>query len=487
MVYVLDKRKRPMNPCTEKRARLLLERGRAVVHKMAPFTIRLKDVVAADLPGFTLKLDPGSKVTGGAAIRDGKEVVGCYECHHRTDIKDKMDARRGQRRSRRARKTRYRKPCWGNRHPEKCAACGGNAKHGSRYCRPCAAVRHFVDNGCRETWLPPSLRARVEETLFWVEKMRRLLPITGIAMELVRFDTQLMENPDISGVEYQQGTLTGYEVREYLLEKLGHRCAYCRGTSGDPVLNVEHVVPRNPAQGPKGTDRVSNLVIACKTCNDAKDNLQPEEWLKQLQASGKKIDQVRAENLPNVLKQLKQPLKDVAAVNATRWALYHRLKTLGLPLETGSGGLTKFNRTQVLKLPKTHYHDAVCVGRHLPETVDVPFVEVYTATGRGNRQIAGVDRYGFPKRYRERKKEHFGFQTGDLVAADVPTGKYKGRWQGRVAVRKTGYFDIKDGSGKRICQGIPAKYYRLLQRANGWQYEKEPLRADARAALPPHV
>jgi len=489
MVYVLDKRKKPLMPCSEKRARLLLERGRAVVHRMAPFTIRLRDRLVEDsvLQPLDVKLDPGSKVTGGAVVRDGKETIGCYECHHRTDIKANLDARRAQRRSRRTRKTRYRKPRFDNRRPEKCAACGGNARHGSRYCRPCAETRNFVDNGCREAWLPPSLRSRVEETLSWVGKMRKLLPITDIVMELVRFDTQLMENPDISGVEYQQGALVGYEIREYLLRKFSHRCAYCRGASGDPVLNVEHVIPRNPAQGPKGTDRISNLVIACKTCNDEKGNLQPEEWLEALKASGKKLDRIRAENLPKALQELRQPLKDAAMMNATRWALFRRLKALGLPLATGSGGLTKYNRTQVMKLPKTHYYDAVCVGKSLPETVDVPFVEVYTATGRGNRQMAGIDKYGFPFRWRECKKTHFGFQTGDMVAADVPKDKYKGRWRGRVAVRKTGYFDIKDGAGKRVCQGVPAKYCRLLQRANGWQYETEPLRADARAALPPHA
>lgn len=462
-----------------------MERGRAVVHKMAPFTIRLKDRIMEPNKEYNLKLDPGSKVTGGAIILGGKETVGCYECHHRTDIKPNMDTRRGQRKSRRSRKTRYRKPRFDNRHPAKCAACGRNAKHGSRYCRPCAKARNFVDNGYRETWLPPSLQARVKETLFWVDKMRRLLPITSISMELVRFDTQLMENPNISDIEYQYGTLAGYEVREYLLEKFGHKCAYCDGLFNDQVLNIEHVVPKNPDRGPKGSDRVSNLVIACKKCNNDKGNLQPEEWLEKLSRSTAKLNQKRAKNLPEVLKQLKQPLKDVAAVNTTRWALYHRLKALGLPLEVGSGGLTKYNRTQILKLPKTHYYDAACVGHSIPEKVEVSVVEVWYAKGRGNRQICGTDKYGFPVRYRERKKECFGFKTGDYVQANIPKGKYKGIWRGRVTIRKTGYFDIKDGSGKRICQGVSAKYLRILQRNDGWQYEK--LRADARAALPPHA
>ena len=343
MVYVLDKHKKPLMPCTGKRARLLLERGQAVVHRMAPFTIRLKDRLVEDsvLQPPNLKVDPGSKVTGGAVIRDEENTIGLHECHHRTDIKDKIDARRAQRRSRRGRKTRYREPRFNNRHPAKCAACGKNARHGSRYCRPCAGARNFVDTGHRETRLPPSLQARVDETMSW-------------------------------------------------------------------------------------------------------------------------IDKIRAENFPKALKQLKEPLKDAAMMNATRWTLYRRLKDLGLPLETGSGGLTKYNRSQVLKLPKTQYYDAVCVGTSLPKTVDVPFVECHTAVGRGNRQIAGVDEYGFPFRWRERKKVHHGFQTGDIVTADVPKGKYKGIRQGRVAVRATGYFDIKNGIGKRSCQGIAVRFFHLL-------------------------
>jgi hypothetical protein len=116
VVFVLDKRKRPLMPCTEKRARLLLERGRAVVHKRFPFTIRLKDrlVEESRLQPLRLKLDPGAKVTGVAVLRErGKEeaaVVWMTEIHHKTGIKEKLKDRRDRRRSRRSRKTRYRKP-----------------------------------------------------------------------------------------------------------------------------------------------------------------------------------------------------------------------------------------------------------------------------------------------------------------------------------------------------------------------------------------
>ncbi|WP_197047582.1 HNH endonuclease, partial [Planktothrix serta] len=67
---------------------------------------------------------------------------------------------------------------------------------------------------------------------------------------------QQLENPEISGIEYQQGELQGYEVRQYLLEKWSRKCAYC-GVENVP-LEVEHIHPKS--QG--GTDRISNLTVA---------------------------------------------------------------------------------------------------------------------------------------------------------------------------------------------------------------------------------
>ncbi|HAO02349.1 MAG TPA: HNH endonuclease, partial [Halomonas sp.] len=105
--------------------------------------------------------------------------------------------------------------------------------------------------------LAPSLQHRVDTVMAWVNRLSKSAPITGISQELVRFDTQKLESPEISGVEYQQGTLLGYEVREYLLEKWGRKCAYC-GTADTP-LEIEHVVPRSRG----GSNRVSNLTLSC--------------------------------------------------------------------------------------------------------------------------------------------------------------------------------------------------------------------------------
>ena len=194
-------------------------------------------------------------------------------------------------------------------------------------------------------------------------------------MELVRFDTQLMENPEIKGVEYQQGTLVGYEVRESLLEKWERRCAYCHKT--DVPLEVEHIVPR--ARG--GSNRVSNLTLACEPCNKKKGTQAAAEF-----------------GHPEVQAQAKRPLKDAAAMNATRWALFSRLQATGLPVETGTGARTKWNRT-TRQLPKTHWLDAACVGGSTPEVLQVQGVVplVVTATGWQSRQMCLMDKHGFPR------------------------------------------------------------------------------------------
>src|SRR5262245_6147479 len=109
MVFVLDQHKKPLMPCSEKRARLLLERHRAVVHRRYPFTIRLKDrrQETAHLQPLRLKLDPGSKVTGFALLHEhNSSVILLGELQHKPGIKAALESRRASRRNRRARHTR---------------------------------------------------------------------------------------------------------------------------------------------------------------------------------------------------------------------------------------------------------------------------------------------------------------------------------------------------------------------------------------------
>jgi hypothetical protein len=281
------------------------------------------------------------------------------------------------------------------------------------------------------------MESRIANVQTWVRRLRRVAPIAAISQELVRFDTHALVYPEVGGVQYQQGTLAGYEVREYLLEKWERTCAYCRADR--LPLQVEHIVPR--ARG--GSDRVSNLTLACEACNQRKGARTADEF-----------------GYPQVQVQALRPLRDAAAVNASPWALYQRLQQTGLPVEVGSGGQTKWNRTQ-RELPKTHWLDAACVGASTPERLLTRgvFPLSIIATARGTRQMCGTDKYGFPTRHRTRRKRHFGVQTGDLVRAVVPAGlATTGTHVGRVLVRATGRFDVVVAGGGRRVAGISARY-----------------------------
>ncbi|MGK7929376.1 MAG: RNA-guided endonuclease IscB [Spirulina sp.] len=420
-VFVLDKNKKPLNPTYPARARKLLKSRRAKVFKRFPFTIILQDVEGGETNGCQLKIDPGSKTTGLAILQGHRVVWGTELTHRGQQIRDALTSRQQLRRSRRNRKTRYRKPRFLNRK------------------RP-------------KGWLAPSLMSRVHNILTWVNRLSRVCPISGIFQELVRFDSQALQNPEISGVEYQQGELFGYEIREYLLEKWNRKCAYC-GVENVP-LEVEHIKPKSKG----GSSRVSNLTLACRTCNQAKSNQEIEQFL-----SG------RPDVLKKILGQAKRPLADSAVVNSTRWKLYEELKKTGLSVEVGTGGLTKFNRTRQ-NLSKTHWLDAACVGKSTPEQliIEVKNPLFITAKGHGTRQMCRTDKYGFPTRYVPRQKQVKGFQTGDIVKAIVTKGKKIGTYVGRVAVRSTGSFNISTKTG--LIQGISHKYCSPIHQKDGYAY-----------------
>ncbi|MEH1769106.1 RNA-guided endonuclease IscB [Nostoc sp.] len=422
-VLVIDTNKRQLDPIHSAQARQLLRNQKAAVYRQFPFTIILKDS-KSDLvvQPLRLKIDPGAKVTGFSIVNDSsREIVFAAELQHRGfAIRDSLTSRRQLRRGRRARKTRYRAP-------------------------------RFLNRTRPQGWLAPSLQSRVENIKTWVEKFQKLSPIGAISQELVRFDMQLMSNPEISGKEYQQGTLQGYETREYLLEKWCRQCAYC-GIKDVP-FQVEHIHPR--ANG--GSNSVTNLSLSCEKCNTKKGTKDIKEFLKK--------DPARLER---ILKQAKRPLADAAAVNTTRWALFRVLKETGLPIETGSGGLTKFNRSEQ-KLEKTHWLDAACVGKSTP-ILKIKGIKplLIKATGHGSRQSCRTDKFGFPSRYVPKFKFVKGFQTGDIVKAIVVTGKKVGEHVGRVAVRTSGSFNISTKDG--LVQGISHKYCFAIHKKDGYSY-----------------
>jgi hypothetical protein len=183
-VFVLDSNKNRSCPSTGQKV--------VVIRKSS----RLSPLSFYDHKPVELKVDPDSRTTGIALVahfQKGRKVIRVAHLHHRGEtVRLALEKRRPIRRSRRNRKTGY--------HPAR-----------------------FDHRRKPEGWLPPSLRSRVENVRNWAIRLMRWVPVRSIVVETVRFDTQKMQDPEMTGVEYQQGELTGYEVRQYLLEKWGHR------------------------------------------------------------------------------------------------------------------------------------------------------------------------------------------------------------------------------------------------------------------------
>lgn len=292
MVITVDKRKKPLGFCSEKRARILLEKRRACVYRYFPFTIIIKDADVRTMPS-----------------------VASYR------VKSK----------------------WINHYLPK------DSKYKSDSPRP-------------KGWLPPSVKSIGDIIINWVIRLQKLINITACSFEAVRFDTQLLDNPDISGVEYQQGTLFGYEIKEYLLDKYGHQCQYCGGASGDKVLEWEHIQPKSKG----GSNSVKNATLTCHACNQAKGNRSLKEWLAEEAAIAKKespksrvtLAETRVSGIIHIMegKAPRRINRYCAWANSSRRYTEARLFAIFGDVECSSGGKTKFNRT-ILKLPKDHHYE----------------------------------------------------------------------------------------------------------------------------------
>jgi len=424
-VLVLSKTKKPLMPCYPARARRFLKEGRAAVYRRFPFTIILKDREDGFTQSIECKIDPGAQETGIAFVASFKRGNVCIWAAHLEhkgfQVKQSLEKRRNCRRARRNRKTRHRKARFDNR------------------ARP-------------EGWLPPSLQSRVDNITNLIRKYQRFVVFTGFTVERVKFDMQLMQNEKISGTEYQQGTLRGYTVKEYLLEKYKRSCCYCNKT--DVPLEVEHVVPKS--QG--GSNRISNLVLACRKCNEKKGTKAIEAFLKK-----------KPERLKKIKAGLKKPLRAAAAINTTRNKIVRELQAFGLSVTTSTGARTKFNR-KVQGYPKAHWIDAAVLGEQ-GESVELLSGSILhiKAMGRGSRQMRNSDKFGFPRGKPKGPSRVKGFRTGDLVKAVIPTGKKAGTYVGRLTVRSSGSFNIKP-KGKRV-EGISYKHIKSIQKQDGYAYD----------------
>lgn len=346
-VPVLNMRGEPLMPTAPQKARKLLEQGKVKVVSRTQFVVQLLYPTGEAKQDITLGVDAGYSKIGYSAVTARRELI-AGELELRKNISKLLEKRRAYRRNRRNRKW-YREPRFDNR-------------------------------GREDGWLAPSLGHKLQSHIRLIERLKRILPITKIVIEVASFDTQKMQKPEIRGVEYQQGELQGYEVREYLLEKWGRKCAYCRKTN--VPLEVEHIVPK--LRG--GSDRVSNLTIACHKCNQKKGDKTAEEF-----------------GYPEIQRQAKQSLKATAFMNVIRWKL---VNLLGCNWTYGS--VTKYRRTK-LGLEKSHVNDALVIsGGDKQKRCKSHSV---MQTRRNNRSVQ-TNKKGFKPSIR---RQRYKLQPNDLV------------------------------------------------------------------------
>ncbi len=441
-VFVIDSTRKALAPCHPARARELLRKKKAAVLRMQPFTIILKHQVTAPInKNFSIKIDPGSKATGIAVISHGKRgsqcIVGIVLEHRGSWIKKCLEQRRNVRRHRRYRNVRFRSARFNNRKRI-------------------------------EGWLPPSVIHRFYTTRTWINRILRFSSVSKAMVEIVKFDTQKLENPNIQGKEYQQGPLFGTEMREYLLYKYDHTCQYCKGLSKDKILEWEHKVPKSKG----GSDSLNNATLACKKCNQLKGNLTVKEFYEFCNKQKSSLFKTMTLNLKKVIDgKNSSSLRDAAVMNAIRNKLEVYFNEIGFPVTMIPGWVTKRNRIDQ-GYRKSHWIDAACLGEpgdkvYIPNKHQCLTVK---AMGHGSRQMVQMDKYGFPRINKKTKKQSvkgpsrvYGFKTGDLVKANIPKGKYEGVHVGRVVVRERGSFQIN---------GIDTNYKNVikLQSTDGYKY-----------------
>ena len=306
MIYVKSKDGKVIMP-SERRGRIgyLLRHGKAHVVSRVPFVVQLDYDSTTYTQDVSLGIDAGSKHIGVSASSEKKEMLAA-QVELRNDIVKLLSTRRELRRTRRNRKTRYRKARFDNRKK-------------------------------KDGWLAPSVEQKVESHLKVIRLVHKLLPITKTTIEVAQFDTQKIKTQDIKGDEYQQGEQMGFwNVREYVFASFGHKCVHCKGKSKDPVLNVHHLESRKT-----GGNSPSNLVTLCETCHKAYH--RGEFDLKIKRGSS---------------------LRDAAVMNIMRWAVYERSKAEFGNVHLTYGYITKHTRIENC-INKTHAADAFCIAKNV--------------------------------------------------------------------------------------------------------------------------
>ena len=383
-VPVIDASGQPLAPCHPARARKLLRNRRAVPHhRYDIFGIRLVDKVVPpeQIHRATLAINPGAEHTGLALMRQTatgyRQVLLTLQVDHRgKQVKHRMEQRRNYRHARRS-KLWHREPRFLNRR------------------RPAG-------------WLPPSVVSRKANTITWIDRLLRLVAVDCIIVETMQFDIQRLVNPNIRGIEYQQGPLYQTTLRAFVYHRDKGKCQYCgKGPGKDNPLTMDHIVPK--AAG--GTDRPDNITTACRQCNYAKGDIPVEQFLSD-----------RPDVLARIKAQLKKPLASATHLNMIIPFLLRHLQDEGHTVRKWDAAATAANR-RLHSIDKTHTNDAALLG-YCTAVTNLPAPLIFKAIGHGRRQRVTPDKYGTPrgKAWRQHCRDR---DLGRPVASPPPGHKQR--------------------------------------------------------------
>ena len=412
MVYVLNKYGKPLMPTTRYgRVRRLLRKGYAVVADYRPFTIQLTYGTPNGVQEVSLGVDAGTKHVGFSATTK-KKVLFEAELLLRSDIVEKLSTRREFRRTRRNRKTRYRKSRFLNRTKSK-----------------------------KPGWLAPSVRQKVDSHIYWIQKICKFLPIKKITVETAQFDTQLLKAqeqglPLPQGTDYQKGEQLGFwNVREYVLFRDGHKCQCCKGKSKDKKLRVHHIESRKT-----GGDAPNNLITLCSECHAKYHRGEIE--------------------LPKTARR-GASLRDATQMGIMRKALFNRLKEANgaeIPCYETYGYITKSTRSRH-GLPKAHAIDARCISGN-PGTCSDGKCLIIRKLRANNRQLHRATILpGGKRKNNQAPREVRGFRLMDSVEYAYRECFLSGR-------RMSGSFSVADITGKVLSDSASYKKLTLKHHNN---------------------
>lgn len=410
MVYILNEKGQPLMPTNRHgKVRHLLKEGKAKVIKRCPFTIQLLYSSTNYMQSITLGVDAGSKHIGLSATTETKELY-ASNIELRNDIVKLLSVRRQNRKTRRNRKTRYRKARFNNRISTK-----------------------------KQDWLAPSIRQKIETHLKVVDNIHKILPITKIIVETASFDIQKIKNPSIQGKEYQQGEqLDFWNVREYVMFRDNHTCQCCKGNSKDKILNVHHIESRQI-----GGNTPNNLITLCETCHTG--------YHKGIVS------------LPKTIKR-GMKLNHSIFMGIMRWAFYNKLKEIYPNVSNTYGYITKNIRIEN-NLSKDHYIDARCISGK-PNVEPLGYYFYQKKVRCHNRQIHKntIQKGG----YRKRNQAEYivkRFRLFDKVLYKKQECFIFGR-------RATGRMDIRLLDGTHVNASVGYKNLKLIEPRKNYLIER---------------